>query len=93
MSFGFALERPDARGGQENLTLNILIHSDLFPLIQSFQKEIQRRVHKLYVLMDKEPSAKDNIQKSVFKLRKFVSAIALSYYQIYGTMNLLEIDE
>ncbi|MFX0182325.1 MAG: hypothetical protein ACFE95_04500, partial [Candidatus Hodarchaeota archaeon] len=93
MSFGFALERPDARGGQENLTLNILIHSDLFPLIQSFQKEIQRRVHKLHVLMDKDPSAKDNIRKSVFKLRKFVSAIALSHYQIYGTMELLEIDE
>jgi hypothetical protein len=93
MSFGFALERPDARGGQENLTLNILIHSDLFPLIQSFQKEIQRRVHKLHILMDKDPSDKDNIRKLVFKLRKFVSAIALSYYQIYGTMELLEVDE
>ncbi|MFX0174531.1 MAG: hypothetical protein ACFE9L_21850, partial [Candidatus Hodarchaeota archaeon] len=93
MSFGFALERPEARGGQENLTLNILIHSDLFPLIQSFQKEIQRRVHKLHVLMNKEPSDKDNIRKSVFELRKFVSAIALSYYQIYGTLDLLEIDE
>jgi hypothetical protein len=93
MSFGFALERPDARGGQENLTLNILIHSDLFPLIQSFQKEIQRRVHKLHVLMDKESSDKDNIRKLVFKLRKFVSAIALSYYQIYETMELLEVEE
>ncbi|MFX0053223.1 MAG: hypothetical protein ACFE8U_18255, partial [Candidatus Hermodarchaeota archaeon] len=93
MSFGFALERPDARGGQENLTLNILIQSDLFPLIQSFQKEIQRRVHKLHVLMDKEPSDKDNIRKLVFKLRKFVSAIALSHYQIYGTMELLEVEE
>jgi hypothetical protein len=35
MSFGYALERPQARGGQENLTLNIIIHQDLFPLVQS----------------------------------------------------------
>jgi hypothetical protein len=90
MSFGFALERPQARGGQENLTLNIITHQDVFPLIQSFQKAIHKRVHTLHVLMDKSPSEKEKIHNSAFELRKFVSAIILSYENIYGTTELIE---
>jgi len=90
MSFGFALERPQARGGQENITLNIIIQRDVFPLVQSFQKAIHKRVHSLHLLMDKSPSEKENIQKSVFELRKFVSSIILSYEKIYGTTELIE---
>ncbi|MHA2225247.1 MAG: hypothetical protein ACXAC8_08585, partial [Candidatus Hodarchaeales archaeon] len=92
MSFGYALERPDARGGQENLTLNIIIHQDLFPLVHSFLKEIKRKVHELHLSMDKDPSAKDNIKNKVVEIRKFVSKIVLSYASIYGTTELLEED-
>ncbi|MFX1249761.1 MAG: hypothetical protein ACFFBQ_20385, partial [Promethearchaeota archaeon] len=92
MSFGFALERPESRGGQENLTCNLIVHQDLFPLVQSFQKEIQRKVHALHVRMDKNPSEKDKIRLQVFKLRKFVSNIILSYASIYGTTELVEED-
>jgi hypothetical protein len=84
MSFGFALERPEARGGKENLTLNILIHQEVFPLVQSFQKEIKRKVHAIHVRMDKNPSEKDKIRKGVFELRKYISSIVLSYERIYG---------
>jgi hypothetical protein len=84
MSFGFALERPESRGGQENLTCNIIIHQDVFPLVQSFQ------VHTIHVKMDKEPSEKDKIRKEVFELRKYVSSIVLSYVNIYGTTELIE---
>jgi len=90
MSFGFALERPDSRGGQENLTCNIIIHQDLFPLVQSFQNEIKRKVHAIHVRMDKNPSEKDEIRKEVFTLRKYVSSIILSYANIYGTTELIE---
>jgi hypothetical protein len=93
MSFGFALERPNARGGQENLTANLIIHQDLFPLVQSFQKEIQRKIHVLHKRMDKDPSEKDQIHQDVFELRKFVSHIVLSYANIYGTTELLEEEE
>jgi hypothetical protein len=93
MSFGFALERPDSRGGQENLTCNIIIHQDVFPLVQSFQKEIQRKIHAIHVRMDKNPSEKDKIRKEIFELRKFVSSIILSYDEIYGTIKLLEEEE
>ena len=90
MSFGYALERPQARGGQENLTLNIIVHQDLFPLVQSFQKVIQHKIHKLHVLMDKKPDNKEEIRKQVFGLRKYVSSIILSYERIYGTTELIE---
>jgi hypothetical protein len=90
MSFGYALERPQARGGQENLTLNMIIHQDLFPLVQSFQKAIQRQVHKLHLHMDKKPDEKDTIRKQVLELRKYVSSIILSYERIYGTTELIE---
>jgi hypothetical protein len=90
MSFGFALERPEARGGKENLTLNILIHQEVFPLVQSFQNEIKRKVHAIHVRMDKNPSEKDTIRKEVFELRKYVSSIVLSYANIYGTIELIK---
>ncbi|MFX1285665.1 MAG: hypothetical protein ACFFB5_18640 [Promethearchaeota archaeon] len=93
LSFGFAVERPEARGGQENLTLNILIHKNVFPLLNQFQDEIQDQVHSFHVIMDKDPSKKEKIQKSAFEIRKFVSTIVLSYQNIYGTTELLGEEE
>ncbi len=90
MSFGFAVERLEARGGQENLTLNILIHKNVFQLLNQFQDEIQDKVHSFHVFMDKHPSKKEEITRSVFEIRKFVSNIVLSYQNIYGTTELLD---
>jgi len=90
MSFGFSLERPNARGGQENITLNILIHGEIFPLVQSFQKEIQQKIHLIHENMDNNPEDKNQIHFEVSKLRKYISSIVLSYTQIYGTTELLE---
>ncbi|MFX1508468.1 MAG: hypothetical protein ACFFDC_20500, partial [Promethearchaeota archaeon] len=89
MSFGYALERPQARGGQENITCNILIHQDLFPLVNQFLDEIQVKIHVIHLLMDKDPSNKDEIRRKVVGLRKYVSAIVLSYENIYGTTELV----
>jgi hypothetical protein len=89
MSFGYALERPEARGGQENITLNILIHQQLFPLINQFLDEIQKQIHDIHILMDKKGSEKEKIRIKVFNIRKYASAIILSYEQIYGTTELI----
>jgi hypothetical protein len=89
LSFGYSLERPNARGGQENITCNILIHKEVFPLVNQFQEEIQREVHNIHVIMDKEPSNKNKIRTEVLGLRKFVSSIIISYEDIYGTTELL----
>ena len=90
MSFGFALDRPEARGGQENLTANILIHQDLFKLVNQFIDEIQEKVHKLHQLMNNQASEKAKIRDKVLELRKFVTSIILSYEKIYGTTELIE---
>ena len=90
MSYGFSLNRPEARGGQENITENILIHKDVFPLINQFQEEIQPRVHKTHELMNNEPDQKQEIRQSVVDLRKLITAIILSYEKIYGTTELIE---
>ena len=92
LSFGFALERPEARGGQENLTLNILIHHDLFPLVQSFQKSLQQKTHEIHHTMADETVETEVIGQMAIELRKYLSMIILSYKLIYGTTDLLEED-
>ncbi|MHA2164067.1 MAG: hypothetical protein ACXABF_16755, partial [Candidatus Thorarchaeota archaeon] len=92
LSFGFALERPEARGGQENLTLNILVHQDLFPLVQSFQRSIHQKTHEIHRNMNDESTEKAVIRQQIGDLRKYISSIILSYKSIYGTTDLLEED-
>ena len=93
ISFGFALERPQARGGRENLTVNLLIHRDTFPLVQAFQNQIQRLVHSLHLHMDKKSEEKAAIRNKVIQLRKFISQIIVSYKQLYGTIELIDEEE
>ncbi|MFX0121632.1 MAG: hypothetical protein ACFE9A_19740, partial [Candidatus Hodarchaeota archaeon] len=83
MSFGFALERPEARGGQENLTANILIHQELFPLVNQFLLNIQQQIHIIHKLMD-ETGDKPEIKTKIQNLRTYISRIILSYEKIYG---------
>jgi hypothetical protein len=90
MSFAYALDRPQARGGKENITFNILIHQDLFELIQQFQNEIRDKVKETHVLMNTNPAAKDEISRKIVEVRKFLSIVILAYKQIYGTTELLE---
>ncbi|MFW9854565.1 MAG: DUF2341 domain-containing protein [Candidatus Thorarchaeota archaeon] len=90
ISFGFALDRPQARGKTENITLNILLRKDLFKLVNKFIDYIQERVHHIHQLMNTNPSAKEEISSSVNSIREFVSYIILSYERLYGTTELIE---
>lgn len=93
MSFGYSLDRPEARGGQENITENILVHKEIFPLLNQFQEEIQPLVHQTHDLMNREPNEKQKITQTVLKLRKHITAIVLSYENIYGTTELIDKEE
>ncbi len=84
ISFGFALNRPDSRGGQENITLNILLNEDLFPILNHFQLEILARVHLIHKLMENESEEKEKISQRIISLRRFFSSIILAYQEIYG---------
>ncbi|MHA1543455.1 MAG: hypothetical protein ACTSQH_10830, partial [Candidatus Hodarchaeales archaeon] len=84
MSFGFALNRPDSRGAKENITLNLLLHKDSFPILNHFQSDIHARVHMIHKLMDEQSDKKDEIRKRIFDLRRFSASIVLAYQEIYG---------
>ncbi|MFX0113530.1 MAG: hypothetical protein ACFFB3_03195, partial [Candidatus Hodarchaeota archaeon] len=90
ISFAFALDRPNARGGAENITLNILVQPDVFPLVNQFVDHFVQKVHEIHVTMDKEPSKQNKILANVKELRKQISYIVLSYEQLYGTTELVE---
>lgn len=89
LSFGFALKRPKARGGVENLSLNILIYHDLFKVISHFLDEIQQKVHSLHELMNEHGSEKEIIVSKVIELRKFISYIILAYEKTYDNTDLI----
>ncbi len=90
MSYSYSIENPEARGGADNYTANILIIPEIFPLISQFKEELQSAVHKIHMLMTNEPDNKEGILESVIELRNLVSYIVLSYKEIYKTTDLIE---
>ncbi|MFX1505314.1 MAG: LamG-like jellyroll fold domain-containing protein [Promethearchaeota archaeon] len=93
LSYAFSLNRPEARGGIENITLNILIYSGLFSLVNQFSEEILPKIHEIHILMDNHPTKKDEIIMRVRLLRQLISGIILSYERVYGTTELLDVEE
>ncbi len=92
IAFGFSLERPEARGGAENITLNILIYKPYDSLISQFLEAYSEIVHEIHVLMDEKPSEKEEIAEKVVKIRRLITAIVLSYEKIYGSVEDFEIE-
>ncbi|MFX0014823.1 MAG: hypothetical protein ACFFB2_00520 [Promethearchaeota archaeon] len=90
MSYGYSIENPEARGGAEHFTVNILVVPEIFPLINQFKEELQDSVHDIHMLMTIEPENKSGILSSVVNLREKVSYIVLSYKDIYQTTELIE---
>ncbi|MFW9915457.1 MAG: DUF2341 domain-containing protein [Candidatus Thorarchaeota archaeon] len=89
ISFAFALERPKARGGSENITLNILVQPNVFPLVSQFVDHFSQKVHEIHAVMDKSPSRRDTLLEMIIDLRMQISYIILSYERLYGTTELL----
>ncbi|MHA2497580.1 MAG: hypothetical protein ACXAEI_19090, partial [Candidatus Hodarchaeales archaeon] len=89
ISFAFALERPSARGGSENITLNILVQPNVFPLVSQFVDHFFQKVHEIHVVMDKSPSRRDKLLEMITDLRMQISYVVLSYERLYGTTELL----
>ncbi|MHA2334083.1 MAG: DUF2341 domain-containing protein [Candidatus Hodarchaeales archaeon] len=84
VSFGFALDRPEERGGSENITLNILVHKLYGNLVFQFVDQLTSLVHEIHVIMNTRPSEKEVIAHKTVELRKLVTSILLSYEKMYG---------
>jgi hypothetical protein len=93
ITFAFALNRPEARGGAENLTLNILVHEALYPLISQFINQLKELAHEIHDLMHEKQESTDLVLWEVRKLRRKVSAIVLAYKEIYETTELIAEEE
>jgi hypothetical protein len=90
MSYSYSIANPEARGGADNYTANILVIPEVAPLINQFKEELEKSVHEIHMLMTNEPEKKEKILHSVIQLRKLVSYIVLSYKEIYKTTDLIE---
>ncbi|MHA1989437.1 MAG: hypothetical protein ACW98A_00640, partial [Candidatus Hodarchaeales archaeon] len=86
LSYSFSLDRPNARGGSENIVLNILVYKDVFPLINQFSGEIAPFIAEIHKQLDIDPDAKENIMKDLIELRKLITLIVLSHIDLYGTI-------
>ncbi|MFW9995303.1 MAG: hypothetical protein ACFFD4_24920 [Candidatus Odinarchaeota archaeon] len=86
ITWSFALERPEARGRSENITLNLLVHEEYFSFIFQFIDRFKNAVHDIHVLMDKSPSEKEKLISKIRELRRFVTSIILSYENMYGSI-------
>jgi hypothetical protein len=93
MSYAFSLINPSARGGKENLTINILLNKDVAPLIYQFQDEIQEKVHEAHMFMKTELDERKKIAQQIIEIRKFITYIVLAYKTLYGTTELLSSEE
>lgn len=83
LSYGFSLNRPEARGGSENITLNILLHKPYDTIIGQFTEKIDPFIHEIHVTLDKEEGEREAIEKMVQDLRNFVTKIILSFERMY----------
>jgi hypothetical protein len=97
LTFGFSLNRPDKRGGAENITLNILVDKTYESLVSQFIDKFNDKVHEIHVLMDEKPSEKEkvaeNVAEKVVNLRKEITSIILAYESIYGLVDTMDIEE
>ncbi|MHA2369732.1 MAG: hypothetical protein ACXADX_13020 [Candidatus Hodarchaeales archaeon] len=75
--------------------MNLLVHPTVFPLVSHFIDYFSQSVHEIHIMMDKEPSKRDEILKMITDLRQQISYVILSYERLYGTTELLseELDE
>ena len=90
VTYAFALDRPQARGGAENITFNILVVKDVYPLVSQFTNQFTDTIHHIHQIMNSSIQNKAELQKYLQNLRKTISAIVLAYIEIYGTSELIE---
>ncbi len=93
LTYGYSLDRPEARGGAENISLNILLHKPYDVLISQFIDSFTDIVHDIHKLMDEHSSEREKIALKIIKLRELLTAIVLAYEKIYGSVEEFQIEE
>ncbi|MFW9996311.1 MAG: hypothetical protein ACFFD4_29990 [Candidatus Odinarchaeota archaeon] len=84
VSWGYALDRPEARGGSENITLNILVQKLYGDMVIQFREQFEEIIHQIHIKMNQTPDAKQSITERVIALRRLVTKILIAYENMYG---------
>jgi hypothetical protein len=84
LAYSFALNRPHFRGGQENITLSIMIYPPYFSIIDQFANRIIERIKKIHELLNSSPEDKRAISLKIIKLREMISKLIISHSKLYG---------
>ena len=93
VSYGFSLNRPNLRGGSDNITFNILIHEPYDKIINQFINELDPYIHEIHTILDKDEENKDLIDKKTNELRNLITKIILAFQLLYPEDFIKIIDE
>ncbi|MFQ5821440.1 MAG: hypothetical protein ACE5I5_15760, partial [Candidatus Heimdallarchaeota archaeon] len=89
ISYGFAIDNPEARGGKENMTINLLVDPVYGELTNIFSPEILPSVRQIRSLVETK-APRLNISSHMDGLRSLVTRIIAAYQELYGEDAILE---
>jgi hypothetical protein len=89
-SYSFSINRPEARGGSENLILKIMLSTEVFPLISQFGNQIKNIVFRIHRTLDAdvEGNDKEKVGEMLNEIRELIASIALSHLDLYETIEI-----
>ena len=83
ISYAFAIDVLEARGGKDNMTINFLINPSYVEIINNFSSELLPMVRWICSLIENK-SPRENVATQIEGLRNLVSRIITAYQEIYG---------
>ncbi|MFQ6123334.1 MAG: DUF2341 domain-containing protein [Candidatus Heimdallarchaeota archaeon] len=83
VSYAFAIDNPEARGGKENMTINLLVDPVYSELTNIFSPEILPSVRQIRSLIETKVP-RENISAQMDGLRSLVTRIIAAYQELYG---------
>ncbi len=91
-TWAMAVANPQARGGKENFTLNLLVLPEYTELVRFFIKELEPALKKLQdEIREIQLNNKDiNLKASVYKLRETITRYILATYEYYTPEEIVE---
>ena len=86
ISYLFSIDKPSARGGLENIAVNIILELETYQIIKFFLQLIEDEIHKVHIALNelKDDTDKQKVMKEVLEIRKLVTKIVLTYNNMFG---------
>jgi len=89
ISYAFAASNPEARGGKENIPINLLVDRLYSELINIFSPEIIPVVREIRSLIEEKPD-RMHVNTKMQSLRSYITQVIAAYQEIYGEEAFLD---